>query len=222
MLPVKLAAVPATFESKVTIPGLRAIAELIGRNTHGKRYARTAGRPFLKAADLASEIASEKFPAYWREAISDLMEAYGEICSYSCFRIHTVTGAASADHFIAKSKNWRKVYLWSNYRLCCSKVNSRKNDFADVIDPFAVVPDSFQLELLGFQVLPNSLLGPVEKAKVEDTIKRLGLNDFCEERAEDAEDYWAGDCSLQTLRKESPFVAYELFRQGRLNQGDVW
>jgi hypothetical protein len=34
--------------------------------------------------------------------------------------------------------------------------------------------------------------------------------------------YWSGDVSLRVLKMESPFVAFELHRQGRLNPGDVW
>ncbi|MCQ1764725.1 hypothetical protein NOJ28_04205 [Neorhizobium galegae] len=222
MLQVSKAAMPAEFDTLVIIPGLRAIAEMIGKETAGKRYARTAGRRHATISAQPSAIPSDRFPPYWRSAIPLLMTAYNEISGYTCFRIHPVTGAASADHFVAKSTNWRKVYTWSNYRLCCARMNSRKNDFTDVLDPFDVLVDSFQLELLAFQVKPNPLLVDDDKLKVNDSIRRLGLNEFCSQREEDAEAYWAGDLSLSVLKRESPFVAYELHRQGRLNEGDVW
>ena len=33
---------------------------------------------------------------------------------------------------------------------------------------------------------------------------------------------WARELSLRVLRDDSPFVAHELHRQGRLDAGDVW
>jgi hypothetical protein len=41
-------------------------------------------------------------------------------------------------------------------------------------------------------------------------------------RARDAERYWAREVTLRVLRDDSPFVARELNRQGRLNVGDFW
>jgi hypothetical protein len=211
---------PKNFDDKVRKPGLRAIAEMVGKPSP---YPRTAGKPHKQVATREKDIPADRFPPYWTDALDDLMAAYGEICSYSCFRIHRVTGARSADHFAAKSKNWRAVYQWSNYRLCCSRLNSRKNDFGTVLDPFEIGDRWFELELLGFQVLSGrSITSPVIEQQVQDTITRLGLNDFCRERAEDAERYWNKDYSLKVLNKESPFVAYELWRQNRLNPGDAW
>lgn len=222
MLKVQRAPVPPAFQENVTKPGLRAIAEMIGRSTVGKSYARAGGRKYKKIADKASDIPSIKLPPYWRSALSDMMSAYHETCAYVCIRIHPITGGASVDHFAAKSSTWRRAYQWGNYRLCCTRLNSKKNEFPDVIDPFLVDPDSFQLEFLTFQVIPDVGLGQIKQAEVAQTIKRLGLNDFCREREAHALDYWNGDISLKVLRRESPFVAYEMFRQNRLNPGDIW
>jgi hypothetical protein len=61
------------------------------------------------------------------------------------------------------------------------------------------------------------------QAQIQRTIDRLGLNDatFRRDRTEDAELYWSRDVSLLVLKQESPFVAEELRRQGRLNPGDT-
>lgn len=222
MLKVDRAPVPPTFQDIVVKPGMRAIAEMTGKITVGKSYARKKGKKHKKIADRASDIPSEKLPPYWRNSLSDMMSAYRETCAYVCIRIHPITGGASVDHFAAKSSMWRRAYQWGNYRLCCTRLNSKKNEFPDVIDPFLVRPDSFQLEFLTFQVKPEDNLDPIEHAKVAQTIKRLGLNDFCRERESHALDYWDGDISLKVLRRESPFVAYEMFRQNRLNPGDTW
>jgi hypothetical protein len=122
---------------------------------------------------------------------------------------------------VAKSRSWDRVYEWSNYRLACSLLNSRKNDFEDVLDPFDIQDGWFQLELVGFQVVPNKDLEEATRTSVQNTIDRLQLDDFRQARARDAEYYWAGEVSLKVLTEESPFVARELRRQGRLRSDDV-
>lgn len=219
MIPVAKAPKPRGFDEKVRRPGLRAIAEMVGKPPP---YPRTGGRAFRKIAARERDIPVEALPSYWTEALDDLMASYHETCAYSCFRIHPVTGARSVDHFAPKSRSWRDVYQWSNYRLCCARLNSRKNDFGSVLDPFLIQPGWFQLELLGFQVIPSPTLPRATREAVQGTIDRLGLDDFKDDRAEDACDYWAGELSLRLLKRESPFVAAELHRQGRLNAGDLW
>lgn len=219
MIPVVAAQEPQAFDHSVRQPGLRAIAEMVGKAPPSPR---TSGRAFAKITDRERDIPAAKFPPYWTKALDDLMTAYRQVCAYACFRIHPVTGARSADHFAAKSRTWRQVYEWSNYRLCCSRMNARKNDFGGVLDPFAIQPGWFQLELLGFQVIPDRALPRLRREAIQDTIDRLGLNDFRADRAKDAERYWNRGVSLEVLREESPFVAEELHRQGRLNPGDVW
>lgn len=95
--------------------------------------------------DRPEDLPSSEFKPYWTEVIDDLMQAYDEVCAYSCFRIHPV----------------------------------------------------------------------------QNTIDRLGLNDFRSYREEDAVSYWEKQVSFARLVKESPFVALELRRQGRLLAGDA-
>lgn len=217
MIRVEVAEEPAKFDTTVRQPGLRAMAELVGEVPVPPR---AAGRPFKKAAERRSDIPAERLPAFWTEALDDLMEAYHRICAYSCFRIHPVTGSRSVDHMVAKSRSWDRVYEWTNYRLACSRLNSRKNDLQEVLDPFEIHDGWFQLELVGFQVKPASGLTEEIRTPVQATISRLGLNDFRRDRERDAENYWAGRVCLDILEEESPFVARELRRQGRLRPGD--
>jgi hypothetical protein len=215
MIRVVPATEPSTFSNSVRNPGLRAIAEMVGETPD-----RPMGKRFQKLADQRELIPFDKFPSYWTEALDDLMTAYSQICAYSCFKIHVVTGGRSVDHMIAKSKAWNHVYEWTNYRLACSRLNARKNSFDDVLDPFEIHDGWFQLELVGFQVVPNKKLDDPMRTSVQNTIKRLGLNEFCRARAHDAEYYWGGDVTLRVLTEESPFVTKELRRQGRLLPGD--
>ena len=217
MIPVTPAPEPAAFDKKVRQPGLRAIAELAGEQPDPPR---TTGRPYSPVAASRGEIPAAKFPPYWREMLDDLMESYHRICAYLCLYIPRGTGAPSVDHAVAKSRRWDLVYEWSNYRLACSQMNARKGAATDVLDPFEIGEGWFALELVGFQVVPGSGL-PDDVAKaVKDTIKRLRLNDheYCEIRAEHAEEYWCGPNSFQDLMQQAPFVARELRRQNQLEK----
>jgi hypothetical protein len=217
------------------MPGLRAVAEMLGKQPNPRRK---DGKPFkqrtksIEQADGSildvpitreQDLPSSELPPYWTTCLDSLMAGYDEVCAYSCFRIHKITGARSVDHFAPRSRAWNKVYEWTNYRLACSRLNSRKRDFTDILDPFEVQTGWFQLELVGFQVLPAPELDVGLKRRIETTADRLGLNDsdFCSARAQDAEHYWSEDVSLKVLREESPLVALELARQDRLRPGDV-
>lgn len=217
MIHVTPAAEPPDFEARVRVPGQRALAEMVGELPSGQRF----GRRFKKIANRREDIPPDRFPSYWTEILDDLLERYGYICAYSCFRIHPVTGAGSVDHFAAKSRRWDQVYEWRNYRLACQALNARKRDFSDILDPFEVVDGWFQLELVGFQVMPAEGLADPIRYRVQDTIDRLRLNDFRRSRERDAEYYWDRQISWRVLCDESPFVARELQRQGRLHAEDA-
>ena len=150
------------------------------------------------------------------------MTAYRRICAYSCFRIHPVTGARSVDHMAPKSRAWHRVYEWRNYRLCSSLLNARKNNFGDVLDPFDVEDGWFVLEFVGFQVVPASELDEGTRHQVQATIERLRLNEaaFRTSRERDVDNYEEG-VPFDVLLEESPFVAMELRRQGRLRPEDT-
>jgi hypothetical protein len=216
MIRVTPAPEPPHFDRLVRIPGLRAIAEMVG-----ERPPRRGGRRFQKIADRRQDIPPDKFPPYWAEVLDDLMTAYNRICAYSCFRIHPVTGSRSVDHMAPKSCSHDRVHEWSNYRLASSLLNARKKEFGDVLDPFEIIDGWYQLELLGFQVLPDPKLPARIRNRVKQTIERLRLDDFRTWRERDAENYWARKISLAILTEESPFVAKELRRQGRLNDEDL-
>lgn len=220
MIPVTPAPIPPSFDTAVRDRGLRALAELVGEPPPKPRI---KGRPFTKIADRREDIPPDKLPKYWTQALDDLMDAYKRVCAYSCFRIHSVTGAGSVDHMVPKSRAWDRVYEWSNYRLACGRLNARKRDFTDVLDPFEVQEGWFEIEPVGFQVLPGKGLPPHTFQQVNSTITRLGLNDprFLDEREHDWTSYVNGHVSFKTLLEESPFVARELLRQGRLRPGDA-
>jgi 5-methylcytosine-specific restriction endonuclease McrA len=211
---VQLAPEPPDFDARVRQPGLRAIAELVGEPPAKKRR----GRPRVPVAARREDLKGEDFPPYWTEALDDLSEAYHRICAYICHYIEPVTGARSVDHMVPKSVAWDRVYEWDNYRLACALMNARKSEAMTVLDPFEVEDGWFELELVAFQVGPRRGLPPEIEARIDDTIRRLGLNDReCRAaRGEYVEAYLCGDIRLEHLERRAPFIARELRRQGRL------
>jgi uncharacterized protein (TIGR02646 family) len=158
-----------------------------------------------------------KIKPYWTDCLSDLHTAYSGICAYMCVYIDKVTGAKTVDHFAAKSKaTAQEAYEWQNYRLVCALMNSRKNDFSDVLDPFQMSDSTFTLDLLSGRIAAN----PQHQDAVlaEQAIKRLNLNhsECCELRVQWFQDYFAKRIASDYLKQKSPFVWQEAERQGLL------
>jgi hypothetical protein len=221
LIRVQPAPEPGGFDAAVREPGLRALAEFVGERP---KVPRKGGRSFTKVARRREEIPPERLPSYWTRALDDLMQAYQRVCAYACFRIHPVTGARSVDHMAPKSRAWDRVYEWGNYRLVCSLLNARKRDFIDLMDPFEVQDAWFELEPVGFQVVPAEHLDPGLVRRIDVTLnERLGLNAkrFRDARERDWLNYVHGRISYGVLIEESPFVAREIRRQGRLRDEDV-
>ena len=152
---------------------------------------------------------------YWRACLDDLHTAYEGVCAYLCVFIERVAGGVSADHFVPKSRQLRLAYEWSNYRLACLRMNARKRNFEDVLDPFSVPPDTFRLELVTGRIYVNPALSGKTRKAAEETLTRLGLDDpGCREmRTRYYQDYRQGDMSADFLRRHSPFVWLEACRQ---------
>ncbi len=185
---------PPDFDASVRQPGLEALAER-----------------------------RQTLPAYWRRCLDDLHTAYRGICAYACIYIDRATGARSVEHFVAKSSDPLLAYEWSNYRLACSLVNSRKGAFADVLDPFEIEDGWFVLEFSFLQILPDPSLDPELRTRVQETIVRLGLHtkECRDARAEYFDDYVLGHIDFHYLERKSPFVAKEMKRQALVRSEDL-
>lgn len=199
MIPVTPAIEPDSFDAQVRQPGLN----------------------WLKARGLASATIAPKglkIEPYWTRCLTELHLAYSSICAYASLRIELVTGSRSVDHFAPKSCALDQAYEWTNYRLACSKLNSRKNNFTNVIDPFKMSPNTFQLNILNGQISPAPNLSSTELTLAQETINRLKLDDaeFRNCRTEIIDWYLAGDISHRQLLRQSPFIHGELQRQGKL------
>lgn len=199
MIPVMMQPEPASFDANVRQKGL----------DHLKRKGFKMDQPLPPRAEIEP---------YWRDCLTDLHQAYGGICAYLGIFFERVMGGASVDHFVAKSANAGLAYEWDNYRLACSTMNSRKRDYSDVLDPFSLASGLFRLELLTGHIYPAPGLLPETLRLVEQTIKRLGLDDpQCRElRARWYQEYLDHELPKDYLKAKSPFVWHEASRQGLL------
>lgn len=191
MIRIELQPEPPGFDALVRQKGLKALAD--------------------KKAGLI-----KKLPDHWRACLDDLWEAYGGVCAYASIYIDPVTGGSSVEHFAPKSDVEDLAYEWKNYRLVCRLMNSRKWTFRDVLDPCEIGNGWFVLNLITMGIAPADDLPPAEREAVRDTIDRLKLDDSrCRQaRANYYNQYLAGDLTFRNLQRFSPFVAFEVERQG--------
>lgn len=179
---------------------------------------RTPGQKHLDASPTRiPEPSYVRKKPLWQEVATQLHTAYSEICAYSCHRIALVTGFRTVEHFIPIAADPQRAYVWDNYRLVCGRLNGRKGVHQDVLDPFELDDNVFALDFPSLQVKPGSGLGSQLEAAVWATINRLKLNDdenCLHEREVCVRAYCTNDISFNHLRKEAPFIAHELERQG--------
>lgn len=199
MIPVTAQPEPTNFDAEVRNKGLAHLAV--------KGYA--LDQPLPPKA---------KITPYWRSCLTELHQSYNGICAYLGIHFERVMGGGSVDHFVAKSSHAGLAYEWSNYRLACTTMNSRKSTFEDVLDPFALAPNLFRLQLSTGHIYPNPMLVPQAMRVVEETIARLGLDDpQCRDlRSTWYQEYLEHDLPAEYLKKKAPFIWHEANRQGLL------
>lgn len=150
---------------------------------------------------------------YWRDVIPDMMTAYDSICAYSSLWIKP--DQPTIDHYISRDEDPNLAYDWSNFRLARWRINTRKKNHTDVLDPFNIGQDWFILDFTTFEIHPNPELTEPQRQSVINTRNRLDLNhsDYC-----DVREAWfdAFKNNIYKLREKSPFIAYEAERQGIL------
>lgn len=169
------------------------------------------------AAFLKRNPSPKKWRPFWTEVIDEMHDAYDSLCAYTAFRLDG--GAGTIDHYLPKSKYPQKAYEWSNYRLCMGKINSRKKEHEDVIDPFTLPEHAFFIEFSSGEIYVNpqaSFKDADQFRLAESSIQRLKLNNsqLCKSRRDFFIKYKQGEV---TTRCFAPFVYDEMVRQGELN-----
>ena len=197
MIPVTKAAEPPDFDANVRQRGLLFLARVT--NPNGNQW---------------------NSHSYWGDALGDLHAAYNDICAYcGSFTLKELGSApesSSVDHYVPKSVDPPNAYEWDNYRLCRARLNQRKDDHQDVLDPFTVPRDWFRLDFRTFLIRPSPALEPSNQQRVNATIARLQLNadsDYVEERLRVVRAYCLQMATFPDLRRRYPFIASEMTKQ---------
>lgn len=183
-------------------------------------YVNAPGQAYLSANPTSKP--KEKWEAHWQNCIPDLRKKYKNICAYyGCFIAET-TGAATVDHYLPKSTHRSQAYDWSNFRLACSRMNARKHNGTNILDPFIVVDGWFILEFGVMTVHPAPNLPTRFHKQVIQTRDRLNLNssECVGERLWLWNNYEINGDSATTLYRSAPFIALEAVRQNKLRTTD--
>jgi len=181
---------------------------------------RARGEAFLKANPFPTRDDWQRH-RYWSRIHPYLHKRLRGICSYcASFTPHRRAPASvdhtSIDHFVPKSRNRNLAYEWTNLRLCRTRLNHRKADFEDVLDPYTVQDGWFRLSFTTFVLFPDPTLPEDRQQQVRDTISRLELNDddtYVNERALAVYSYADDRLSLTELGRFYPFIAAEMVSQ---------
>ena len=190
---------------------------------------RVKGRLWLQSKGIIlNDIVPEgfKFKNFWTKCKSYLEKKYNHYCAYTCFYMHA-TERSSVDHIKPKScVGAYMAYEWKNYCLCCERINTKKGDKLNIIDPFKVTNNLFYLILgTGYIYINPSYSNSSLVSLAKTTIDELDLNnefwkkarrevykDFGEARKAGASLEYAE----KRLKKENIFVWSETKRQGKL------
>lgn len=156
VIPVDLQEEPANFDERVRQPGLAWLAE------QGISLDQAPADP-------------SKLPNYWTRTSEQLWEAYSGVCAYLSIYFEWGTGAASTDHFIAKSSLAGEAYEWNNFRLSCLAPNRSKNKYDDVIDPIGMAEHTFVINFSSGEISPNPALPAKQKALARKPLPALSL-----------------------------------------------
>lgn len=202
MIPVRPAPEPSDFDEKVRQPG--------------RRWLQKHGLP--SSGPLPAGSPPEPC---WRACLKQLHRAYGGHCAYLAYFIEFTAGQPTVDHFAPKSRRAELVYEWANYRLASGKINGRKQDFEDVLDPFELEERTFELNLCLGAIFPSPRLSLEGRQAAEATLRRLRLDDGESRELRRAlfERYVSGQIDEDMLRHYSPFVWSEARRQDLLFLG---
>ncbi len=194
MIKVALAPPPPNYEVDVKLPGLA--------------FLKITPRPSKKDWDQHN---------YWSKIHDYLYNQHSGICAYCALwspRRPYAQKSSSVDHFKPKKHYPKLAYDWTNYRLSRVRLNTRKLDFQDIIDPCIIDSDWFHLDFATFLIRPSPRVTDVTiRTRIDSTIARLQLNldnDYVTERISIIAQYCLDKLSFNILSSKYPFIAFQM------------
>lgn len=144
----------------------------------------------------------------WSPFKSQLSDGFHNLCGYSVM-LDPVGG--TVDHYLSCKNHRSLAYEWSNYRFCAGWINSSKKAIDDqVLDPFQVEDDWFEILLPSLQLVLTASVPSGERDRAEFTLRRLGLKDderILRQRREWYKLYQEGKLTLEGLDHCAPLIA---------------
>lgn len=154
----------------------------------------------------------------WSLFLPDLAHAFGNRCGYRAMW----DADGTVDHYLSCKIHRSLAYEWSNYRFASASVNSSKKNLDDnVLDPFEVSDDWFEVILPSLQLVLTEQVPADIREKARFTLERLQLrNGHKVRRARRLyyDFYKAGDMSIATLRILAPQLARAVEKAQALGQ----
>lgn len=151
-------------------------------------------------------------PDYWSDFRHALSTGFGGLCGYCA--MHVPSGLEQVDHYVGVKEDISLAYEWTNYRASQALMNNfkghRKVGELQVLDPFEVEDEWFELLLPSLQLVLTDRVPENVRAQAEFTLQRLRLRDderLVRQRQSWFEAYESGQMSIGLLERLAPLIA---------------
>jgi len=150
---------------------------------------------------------------YWSPFKSHLADGFGNLCGYSAM----YEPVGTVDHYLCCENHRHLAYEWNNYRYASGWLNSSKRTLDEqILDPFQVGDDWFEIILPSLQLVLTDAVPPHERQRAAFTLERLHLRD--DERVIRQRRSWYqlfldGKLTLAGLEEKAPLIARAIRRQ---------
>lgn len=146
-------------------------------------------------------------PDYWSEFKPVLARGFRDLCGYGAMW----TPVGSVDHYLSWDNAPEQAFEWSNYRFAEEWINkSKQTADAQVLDPFEIGEDWFEILLPSLQLVVSDRCPPEHRERAEFTLTRLHLRHderVLRQRREWYRMYCDGELSLEGLARKAPLIA---------------
>jgi hypothetical protein len=150
---------------------------------------------------------------YWSPFKSHLADGFSNLCGYSAM----YEPVGTVDHYLCCENHRHLAYEWSNYRYASGWINSSKSTLDEqVLDPFQVEDDWFEILLPSLQLVLTDAVPPHERDRAAFTLERLHLRDderVIRQRQQWYQLYLDGELTLAGLERKAPLIARAIRKQ---------
>ncbi|MEQ9483195.1 hypothetical protein [Coleofasciculus sp. F4-SAH-05] len=162
---------------------------------------------------LAKNPEAKRPKDYWSSFKGYLANGFNHLCGYSAM----YEPIGTVDHYRSFKNSPDLAYEWSNYRYAAQWINSSKRTVDEqILDPFQVGDDWFEILLPSLQLVVTDKVPPSERKRAEFTLQRLHLQDderVIRQRQQWYQLYLDGDLTLTGLEKKAPLIARAIRKQ---------